>query len=337
MKARFKILFFVVILLVLTIKGFAQLDTLNSVFEFESPSENDWGISYDGTNLWISDMENGTVYKTSTDGTVLDSITISGAMIKGIEFVNDTLWALNSNIVGDTNIYGSSYPIFSLYQIDKSSGFIIDSIIIVSPATNIQSGFLWGLCYNTSFFNISFNGGYGPCLVKVDPINNTQEFLCCTHLSGMTSINDSIWGLNNESTIVTTNGQVEIPEYKINISASDLAYDGNGFWVVDMNSNKIHQLEPIILTLNDALQNQNKLSIYPTPASDYLQVLFKPTYVEKIELYNLQGQGVKTIYPNKNISYFKLNVSDIKSGIYIFIMNTGMQTFKEKIIIINNN
>lgn len=158
MKAKTKISFIVLIFLFLTIKSYSQLDTLYSVFEFESPSENDWGISYDGTNLWISDEENGTVYKTSTSGTVLDSVNINGAMIKGIEFVNDTLWALNSNIVGDTNINGYSYPLFSLYQIDKSSGVIIVSIIIVSPYTILLSGDLWGLCYNTSFFYISFNG-----------------------------------------------------------------------------------------------------------------------------------------------------------------------------------
>ncbi len=335
MKAKTKISFIVVIFLFLTIKSYSQLDTLNSVFEFESPSENDWGISYDGTNLWISDEENGTVYKTSTGGTILDSVNINGAMIKGIEFVNDTLWALNSNIVGDTNINSYSYPLFSLYQVDKSSGFIIDSIIIVSPYTTLLSGDLWGLCYNTSFFYISFNGGYGPCIIKIDPVNNTQQHLCCTHLAGMTSVYDSIWALEDERTIVTTNGQGDIPKYNINISSSDLVYDGNSFWVVDMNSNKIHQLEPVILSLNEPDKYPRNISIYPTPASDNLYIKINPTYIHKFELYNLQGKKVKTIYVNKNISDFMLNVSDIKSGVYILIMDTGIESFKEKVIINN--
>ena len=49
-------------LILLGVKDFAQLDTLYSVFEFESPSENDWGITYDGTNSWISDVELKTKY-----------------------------------------------------------------------------------------------------------------------------------------------------------------------------------------------------------------------------------------------------------------------------------
>ncbi len=216
------------ILLFWMTKIMAQIDTLNAVFEFDAPSENAWGITYDGTNLWVSDVENGTIYKTSTDGVVLDSMTISGAMIKGIEIVNDTLWAINSNIVGDSA--------FSLYQMDMANGTIHDSIIIICPCTNGFSGMMWGLCYNQSCFYVSFDGGYGSCLIKINPVNHTQQSLCCTHLSGLASISDSVWAIRNGFYIKTTDGQQEFPKYRTNIYASDLTYDGSSFWVVNMNS-----------------------------------------------------------------------------------------------------
>lgn len=144
------------------------MDTLNSVFEFESPAANDWGITYDGTNLWISDVENGTIYKTNTDGVVLDSMTISGAIIKGIEIIDDTLWVLNSNFNGD---------IYHLYQMDMTNGTINDTIIIEFAYPSRYPGWVWGLCYKSSKFYISYDGGYGPCLLELDPVNNNFAIL----------------------------------------------------------------------------------------------------------------------------------------------------------------
>ena len=325
------------IILILTItNGIAQIDTLNSVFEFNAPSENPWGLAHDGEYLWISDSQNETIYNVTTTGEIIDSITISNSIIKGIEIVDDTLWVLNSKIIGDTIINDLSYPLFSIYQIDNSSGFILDSIIIVSLYTNLQSGDLWGLCYNSTFFYISFNGGYGPCLIKIDPINNTQQYLCCTHLSGLTSIEDSVWAIRNGRTIVTTDGQEDFSEYKINIYASDLVYDGSSFWVVDFNSNKIHQLESVVVSINETIQTGVGINIYPIPASDYLQFKITPTFIDKLELFDSQGKKIKTIYLNKNISNYKMNISGVKSGIYILKIYTQTESFKEKVIVNNN-
>ena len=315
-------------LIFLGAKGFAQLDTLYSVFEFESPSENDWGITYDGTNLWISDVENGTVYKTSTDGIVLDSMTINGAIIKGIEIVNDTLWILNSNDNGES--------IYFLYQMDMTTGTVYDSVIIDFSYSNRYPGMLWGLCYKSSKFYISYDGGYGPCLLEIDITNNTQKYLCCTHLSGLTSIEDSIWAIHYGKTIATTDKHETFFEYKINIYASDLVYDGSSFWVVNMNSNKIHQLESVVVSLSETIQTSSVINIYPNPASDYLQIKMDPIYVNNIELYDMQGHKKKTVILNKKTSNFQMDVSDVKNGIYILKINTEIRSFKENVIINNN-
>lgn len=327
MKTKSKIPFFLMTLLLLAIESFSQLDTLYSVFEFDSPSENDWGITFDGTDLWISDVENGTVYKTATDGTLLDSVTIYGALIKGIEIVDDTLWILNSNFEGD---------IYHLYQMNMTSGTINDTILIDFSFPSRYPGMLWGLCYKSSKFYISYDGGYGPCLLELDPINQTQKYLCCTHLSGLTSIADSIWAIQGGWYIATTDGHETFYEYKTNIYASDLVYDGNSFWVVNMNSNQIHQLEPVVVSLNETRQKNNVFNIYPIPASDYLQIETDPTHIINAELFDIQGQKIKTINLNKTISDFKIDISNFKTGTYILTLNTGTELLKEKILINNN-
>jgi len=323
MKKRLLISF--LILLFCSIKIIAQIDTLNAVFEFDAPTENAWGITYDGTNLWIGDVENGTIYKTNIDGVVLDSMTINGAMIKGIEIVNDTLWALNSNLVGDS--------VFSLYQMDMASGTIHDSIIIYTPYSNNFSGMMWGLCYNQPYFYISFDGGYGPCLLKINPVSHTQQSLCCTHLSGLASINDSVWAIRNSYYIKTTDGQQEFPKYRTNIYASDLTFDGNSFWVVNMNSNTIHQLEPVVLSNDDKMHISKGFLIAPNPTEGEIRLEFGLTYVEKIELSDIRGQIVKTAILNKEISNYQFDVCDVESGVYLIRIFSTENQFTRKIII----
>jgi len=65
-------------LFMLTISySYSQIDTLESVYEFSSPSSNPWGITWDGSNLWISDNNSGTIYKSNVNGETIDSIKIN--------------------------------------------------------------------------------------------------------------------------------------------------------------------------------------------------------------------------------------------------------------------
>ena len=175
------------LMFVLTSGSFAQNDTLQSVLEFNAPSENPWGIAFDGNNLWISDNNSGSIYKMSTTGELLGSVTVSNAKITGIAFINDTLWSVNTMIMGDTTIDSSAFSLFSLYQINTSTGAKYDSISIMGSATNIMEGDLWGICSYNSRIYVSYNGGYGSCLYEIDPISHSYSTVCCTHLCGMST------------------------------------------------------------------------------------------------------------------------------------------------------
>lgn len=336
MKNRASI--FLIILLFIFTNVMSQVDTLHSVFEFSVPSQNPWGIAYDGENLWIGDYQSATIYKASREGEILDSIIISNAIIKGIEFVNDTLWVLNSEIVGDTVMGDYVFPLFSLYQIDKTNGSILDSIIIISPYTNVPSGDLWGLCYNLSYFYISYNGGYGPCTSRIDPVTGEQEVLCCAHLTGLTSISDVVWAIGLDGYyMVTSDGEDSQLRCYIDVLATDLAYDGNHFWVVNINSNMVHQLKPLsFLSVENNNNNNNTeraVRIYQNASSDYLQINIFPSYINNLELYNIQGQKIKDVIINKWMSNLQMNVSGINIGAYVLRINTNNNSYREKIII----
>lgn len=195
---------------------FAQNDSLNVIFEFNSPTSNPWGLAFDGTNFWISDHNSGKIFKSSPTGQTVDSIEVVNSKITGLSFVNDTLWALNTNIVKYTIINTSSYPVYSaLYKIDKSNGNKVDSIEIIGTATNLRSGDLWGLEFNNGKFYVSYNGGWGPCLIEIERIGTFSD-LCCTHLLGMTVAYDSIWAIGQGGHIITvTNGTQENGNIKL--------------------------------------------------------------------------------------------------------------------------
>jgi len=75
------------------------------------------------------------------------------------------------------------------------------------------------------------------------------------------------------------------------------------------------------------LQGDVKINVYPNPATDNLYVGLESTEVviEQLDIYNLQGQCVKTALNSSQIS-----TSDIASGMYLLriITNKGITTHK---------
>ena len=319
-------------LLILCKSGFSQVDSLNSVYSFSSPSLNDWGLAYDGANFWISDTENGNVYHTTGEGVVLDSIHFNGAQLKGIAIENDTLWVLNSNVTGDTIIEGSTFPYYSLYKADITNKTVLDSIKVVGVYTNSGSGDLWGLCLFEGNFYISFNGGYGPCIIRFNKATHFQMPLCCTHLSGMTTIKDSIWAIGNGRAVVTTDGYDSFYRYYSRIYASDLAYDGDSFWVVDMNSNNIHQLSPVYVSINETANKGEDLSIFPNPASGNVSLTMNAQLIFKYDILDMNGQRITSKQLLNKTDYLTVDISALPAGVYILSAQTDKGVYCKKLM-----
>ena len=71
----------------------------------------------------------------------------------------------------------------------------------------------------------------------------------------------------------------------------------------------------------------NDVSFYPNPVKDLLNVKFASNASSVIDIYNIIGVKVKSFVPEGNIS--KLNVADLKNGMYILRITDGKNTYSK--------
>lgn len=78
-----------------------------------------------------------------------------------------------------------------------------------------------------------------------------------------------------------------------------------------------------------------QVSIYPNPASNYVQVLFKnvPKQMVKCYIYDLQGRICRLVSRSDNASNFTIDVSNLKTGFYIFSVHAEWGVFNFKVLI----
>jgi hypothetical protein len=81
---------------------------------------------------------------------------------------------------------------------------------------------------------------------------------------------------------------------------------------------------------------ENKISIYPNPAKDYLSIQFNTNLDSNytIKIYNNVGQLVRTEKQNSNTSETTLSISDLSSGLYFikFEDSFGFNAYCSKFI-----
>jgi hypothetical protein len=72
-------------------------------------------------------------------------------------------------------------------------------------------------------------------------------------------------------------------------------------------------------------------NIYPNPAKNNITIENNNFVISNIELYNITGQLVKT--ENVNSMSINMNISDLKTGIYILELHTNETSIRRKLII----
>lgn len=72
-------------------------------------------------------------------------------------------------------------------------------------------------------------------------------------------------------------------------------------------------------SIEDPRKNLSQLFVYPNPAQDETTILFRSfkESLVRIEIYNTQGQLVKSIGSEKNINWYQLDLQDFQQGAYI--------------------
>lgn len=105
-----------------------------------------------------------------------------------------------------------------------------------------------------------------------------------------------------------------------NTSSSTVKYDNYAVSAVNTTT----------LNVNDVVST--KFNVYPNPATDVITITNNENIgIEKVSIADMNGRIVKTLNFT-NQAEIQLNISDLKSGIYIFNVSTKEGTATKKII-----
>lgn len=86
-----------------------------------------------------------------------------------------------------------------------------------------------------------------------------------------------------------------------------------------------------LLGTNTVSVESSKLSVYPNPAKDYVNITNSgSTIVEKVTIVDVNGRVVKTVTSNSND--VRINISDLNTGVYFMNINTNEGPTTKKII-----
>lgn len=119
-------------------------------------------------------------------------------------------------------------------------------------------------------------------------------------------------------------------------------YDINTGWAGSFNTSStdggIYKWNPgVIVGTNDIENLTDHISIYPNPASDYLQVEFTEFFNSEatINIYNLLGELVYTQQVNPFFyDIVMVDLTTLKAGVYMVNVNDGEKVVSEKISLI---
>jgi hypothetical protein len=119
-----------------------------------------------------------------------------------------------------------------------------------------------------------------------------------------------------------------------NVATPDVAQPTRG-GLDDALLVKIHVSD--LFTGAEAVNQQDDITVFPNPAYDHFTVTFANPSGKRaeVELRNLLGQVVKTVYSGKTTERFSVGVdaSDLPSGIYYVKVTMGNQAVSKKLVI----
>jgi len=231
---------------------------------------------------------------------------------------------------------------------DFPDGYSSISEIVVN-----SKGVVYILNYNLVLFKLD-----GKNYIKLDSIWETEKYI--NHASEKTNYymcidsSDNIWisgPTYNLYKIDTTDRftRYEIPNPgfdDFNFYKKDMQADTTGkIWIIsDMQSSMswgIYIFDPdgvvsVEEQMNFSDLNENNITIYPNPSSNYININLKDNYLNEnieISLYNSLGVKIKDISNsglNKSISF---SVSELPRGCYFVRINNGKSVISKPIII----
>jgi hypothetical protein len=256
--------------------------------EISVPIDNPWGLTYHDGWFWASDCENGNIVRFHRYADAISIIKAPRKHITGLTFEGDYLWVLSDEWDTIAFPYLSSQKAL-LFKLDPGTGNVLDTLVVPyyfwtgrkdsiiyaeNGLTYDPYRFLLGMSYYDSSLFVSYNGGWGSCLYRVEPGNNHITDLCCAHPSGMETINGELWEVGSypweviytDSTMVSTDSTVVYPDSTISSVSNPNTGNGTIHWpVVPVLSSS---LVPLAIKDSMAIEDWTRQMDFDLYASD---------------------------------------------------------------------
>lgn len=229
--------------------SYASIDTLHSVKEYQSPISNPTAIEWDGHSFWISNMKTPYVYELDDSLKVVDSIYTSHSRISAIAFENTNLWIAIDSIAKDTLVNNANYKVYKIYNINTQTDAIVDSISFRAIASNVyDTGYVCGLAIHNDSVYITINAGYSSGLYFVDSVSQTTKLIDYLPLSGISVIDNRIWGIrrkanDSEGNWVTDLVRKDLSPLALTFYATDIATNGTYLLICNLRDSKLIQIQ----------------------------------------------------------------------------------------------
>ena len=226
-----------------------ETETADLIFSCSSPVAGNNGLTWDGSNLWISDFETKKAYKVNPSTCEsISSIPLPGAYPMGLAWDGSYLWHAEGS--GET-----------IYQLNPSTGEIVFSFS--SPG-----GFPTGLAWDGSWlWNADCNCTSSDCVPDEIHKLTTGGSLIATFPAigelptGLTHDGHHLWQSDNVSDTIYKLDPVTLAILDSFPSPgsfpNDLAWDGQYLWVVDNGTDMLYQYKvteyvflPLVLRSN---------------------------------------------------------------------------------------
>lgn len=125
-----------------------------------------------------------------------------------------------------------------------------------------------------------------------------------------------------------------IPEKTLEESTS--YYLSLNYGLKDYSGNMLEPFVATFSTYNTSISPQktdnSEIRIFPNPASTKITVQIRNNNSCKCKLYNSLGALIQTVELNEAVKSHEFDISGLRSGIYVFVFQTGKKTFVEKIV-----
>lgn len=299
------------------------------------PWTNPQALTWDGSNLWCSDISYDTIYKLDpVDGTVVHSFVFASDLLEGLAWDGTNLWASNN-------------ALDMIYKLDPEDGSIISSI-------QLDNVWIHGITWDGQY--LWMNDFQDKEILKMNP--ESGEILHIIDAPGTGSIGLTwdgvhLWAddFNTDKLycLDPTDGAII---YEVNSPSSnprDLAWDGQYLWVMSAVTLRIYQVDVgSISGVEDHILPENNISfsVYPNPFVDVLNIefeLFQRSNI-RIEIYDQHGVLITTLI-NENYPSGKHVVNwdgesgsnlILSGGIYHCVLYSGTTKISRKFVVGKN-